>query len=70
MNRSFLRKRIKRITGKGNCKKFKVHGSSMQSRVAQEEQWKREMAKDDAREVTGKIVKGPLYRYTNLNVTL
>ena len=42
----------------------------MQSRVAQEEQWKREMAKDDAREVTGKIVKGPLYRYTNLNVPL
>ena len=64
------KKRVKRITGRGNCKKVKVHGLFRQSRVAQEEQEKREVAKDDAEEVRGKIVKGPLYRHTDWNLTL
>ena len=65
MNRSFLRKKIKRITGRGNCKKFKGHGSSRQSRVSQEEQGKREMAKDDVREVRGKMHRAS---YTDIQI--
>lgn len=47
-----------------------MHGLFRQSIVAQEEQEKREVANNDAEEVRGKIVKGPLYRHTDWNLTL
>lgn len=58
------REREKSIT------EFKVHGPLKQNSVSQREQEKRQVAEDNAKKVRRKIVKGPLCRRGDLNLTL
>lgn len=47
-----------------------MHGPLRQSRIAQRKQRNREATEEDARKVRRKIVKGPLHRHEDLNLTL